>query len=735
MYRTTASLLLLAVLAAAAPQAAPQAVGSASSAAPAGGFFRPLPLDRPPVIDGRLDDDAWRDAPSVVLAKTFIPDFGREPSERTVAFMAYDAENLYFAFKCYDREPDKIKASVADRDTIRSDDFICINLDSFNDRQSLYAFYVNPLGIQTDSRFASNVEDFSVDFVWSSAGRLDADGYSVELAVPFKSIRYAGKKRVEMSLFFERRIARRSEHSSYPALDPARGYFFLTQMMPLELEDIKRYTLLEVLPAVTYRDGAERVEGTLVGERGAADGHLTAKLGITSQLILDATVNPDFSQVEADAGQVDVNLRYDLYFPEKRPFFLEGSEMFNLAAASGSGPLVAAVHTRTIVDPLLGFKLSGKVGKKDTVASILALDESPSADPLFAPGGDRFAGFAILRYKRAVGADGYLGAIYTGREHGGGANQVAGADGQLRLTKSSQLAFHALGSWTRTAGETGTDPGIALGASYLYDTRDLGINISIYDISEDFGTEAGYLIRQGVAGIEASLSPRFYPRSRFLRKITPNLYAAAAKDLPSGLFETGDGAGVTFLLAGNTTVQLLGRYATEIFLGRRFDTGGGLIQVMSYITKKLSLRGLFFRGASIRYVADPYQGYGSRATAGLTYKPSEKLDLTASLTYADFFREATREKEYDYAIGRGRLTYQANRYLFFRGIVEYNSFRREMLADLLASFTYIPGTVIQLGYGSLYERTEWVDGEYRDSGRFLEMKRGLFFKASYLWRL
>jgi hypothetical protein len=708
--------------------------GAAPAIPPDGGFFRPLRAAVPPAIDGRLDEPVWRDAPSVELAKTFIPDFGREPSERTVASMAYDAQNLYFAFKCYDREPDKIKASVADRDTIRSDDFICINLDSFNDRQSLYAFYVNPLGIQTDSRFAGNTEDFSVDFVWSSAGRRDPDGYTVELAVPFKSIRYAGKARVEMSIFFERRIARRSEHSSYPALDPARGYFFLTQMMPLELADIRRYTLLEVLPAYTYRDGAERVEGELVGGRGAHDGHLTAKVGLTSQLILDGTVNPDFSQVEADAGQVDVNLRYDLYFPEKRPFFLEGSEMFNLAAA-GSGPLAAAVHTRTIIDPLVGFKLSGKIGKKDTVASILALDESPRGDPLYEPGNDRSAGFAVFRYKRAAGSDGYFGALYTGREYGGGANQVAGADGQLRLTKSSQLAFHALGSWTRAGGETDPDAGLALGASYLYDTRDLGITVSFYDISTDFQTDAGYLTRQGVAGLAASVSPRIYPKSGFLRKITPNISAAAAKDLPSGLYETDDALGVTLLLAGNTTVQLLGRYATEVFLDRRFDTSGGQFQVLSYVTKKLYLRGLYFRGDSIRYLADPYQGYGSRATAGLTYKPSEKLDLTASLTYADFFRKETGEKDYDYAIGRGRLTYQANKFLFFRGVVEYNSFRREMLTDLLASFTYIPGTVIQLGYGSIFDRTEWVDGEYRDSGRFLGMKHGLFFKASYLWRL
>ncbi|HSA95498.1 MAG TPA: DUF5916 domain-containing protein, partial [Acidobacteriota bacterium] len=700
---------------------------------------RPLRTASPPAIDGRLDDAVWREAPSVDLTKTFIPDFGREASERTVAFMAYDAENLYFAFRCYDREPDKIKAALADRDTIRSDDFICINLDSFNDRQSLYAFYVNPLGVQMDSRFASGVEDFSVDFVWASAGRLDPDGYSVELAVPFKSIRYAGSARVEMSIFFERRISRRSEHSSYPALDPARGYFFLTQMMPLELEGVRRYTLLEVLPAVTYRDGAERVEGVLVGDQGVGDAHLTGKYGITSQLVLDGTWNPDFSQVEADAGQVDVNLRYDLFFPEKRPFFLEGSEMFQLAGTSESDPLVAAVHTRKIIDPLVGFKLSGKVGRRDTLASILALDESPRGEPGWAAGDDKTAGFAVIRYKRAVGSDGYLGAFATGREYGGGANQVAGLDGQLRLTKSSQIGFHGFGSWTKPVppdgAAPGTTPGLALGINYLYDTRNLGLSLSFYDISRDFETAAGYLTRTGIGGLTAAVSPRIYPKSKVVRRIVPHLLGAVAKDLWSGLYETNDALGLTALVGGNTQVQLLGGYATEVFLDRRFNASGASVQVTSQVTKALYLRGYFFRGDAIRYVADPYQGFGDRFTAGVTYKPSERFDLTGSLTFSDFFRSSTGEREYRYAIWRGRLIYQANRALFFRAIVEYNSFRKEMLTDLLASFTYIPGTVLQLGYGSLYDRTEWAGGEYRDAGRFLEMKRGFFFKASYLWRL
>lgn len=707
----------------------------APAASSEGPFFRPLRVDAPPAIDGRLDEACWRETPSVELVKTFIPDFGRDASDRTVAFMTYDAENLYFAFKCYDREPDKIKAAVANRDTIRGDDFICINLDSFNDQQSLYAFYVNPLGIQTDSRFASGLEDFSVDFVWTSAGRIDPDGYTVEMAVPLKSIRYAGKARVEMSIFFERRVSRRAEHCSYPALDPARGYAFLTQMMPLELENIEKYTLLEVLPAYTFRDGAERTEGALSGAAGLHDGHLTGKLGLTSQLILDATYNPDFSQIEADAGQVDVNLRYDLYFPEKRPFFLEGSEMFQLSGASGNDPLTAVVYTRTIIDPRVGFKLSGKIGKKDTLASIFALDESPSGDPLWTPGLDTYAGFGVLRYKRAIAGDGYLGVFSAGRAYGGGFNEVAGADGQIRLSKSSQLSFHAFGSWTRPGSGDPTADGAAVGAEYLYDTRDLGISATFYGIGEDFQTATGYLTRPGVAGLHASVLPRFYPKSRLIRKVVPYLNLSAIKDLPSGLFETTDVLGVTALLPGNTTVQLQGRYSTEVFLGQRFDTSGGGVTVVSQVTKSFSLRGLYSRANAVRYVAEPYSGYGNRASAQMTYKPSEKFDLTANLTYSDFTRRSTGEREYDYAIWRGRLGYQPNKYLQFRAVVEYNAFRRSLLTDFLASFVYIPGTVLQLGYGSLYERIEWIDGEYRPTDRFLEMKRGLFIKASYLWRL
>lgn len=692
--------------------------------------LKPLRAPAPPLIDGVLDDAAWREAQAIGGFKTFIPDFGKEPSERTSAWMAYDAENLYFAFHCHDRSPGKIKATMASRDTIMTDDFVCINLDSFNDQQALYAFYVNPLGIQGDSRFASNVEDFSADFVWSSAGRLTADGYAVEIRIPFKSIRYAGRERVEMAIFLERFISRTSEHGSFPEMDPAKGYAFLSQMQPLELRDIRRYTLLEVLPSLVFNRKHERAEGLLRRSESRGEIGVTAKLGLTSKLVLDLAWNPDFSQVESDAGQVDANLRSGLYFSEKRPFFLEGSEIFRLA---GSSPFQDAVYTRNIVDPLLGFKLSGKLGAKNTLAAIFAIDEAVD-DPLHSASGAANAAFAIFRYKRALSGDGYLGAFYTGREQGGDFNRLAGVDGQLRLSPAQMLSFHGFASSTDNPAWPGKK-GLALDAYYAYSTRDLDIQAGAFTVGRGFFSECGYLVRGGLNGIDAEIGPKLYPKSGMLRKVKPRLALGAYRDLESRMNEGLARLGVDILLPGNTNLTLEASASSEIFLGRRFDISSFRLVASSWLNKKLYFYLGLRRGNQVRYVQEPFQGYGNTAAAICRYLPCDRLEWEVRLTYADLFSRADGIKVYEYAIVRNKLTYQANKYLFFRGVAEYNDYRKKLITDLLVSFTYIPGTVIQLGYGSLYEKVRWEENDYRPDDRFLEMKRGFFFKASYLWRL
>jgi len=706
--------------------------GFASTSPPT--MLKPLKTDKPPVIDGSLDDPVWVEAPSVTSFKTFAPDFGRDVSEQTLAYYAYDSENLYFAFQCFDREPEKIKATLSKRDDFRTDDFICINLDSFNDQQSLYAFYVNPLGIQMDSRYANNKEDYSVDVVWYSAGKLHDRGYAVEMRIPLKSIRYSSGQRIEMGIFFERYIGRRSEHSSYPELDPAKGFAFLTEMAPLEFIGLKKYTLLELIPAFTFSQGYEKNEGRLARQKTARNLSLTGKYGITPSLILDATINPDFSQVEADAGQVDVNLRYDLFFPEKRPFFLEGSENFNLAGTTERDFLLETVHTRNIVDPKGGVKLSGKVARNDSLATIFAADESPVPFGSIDLTG-KTAYFSIVRYKHALSQDSSLGLVFTDREHEGRFNRVIGPDGQIRLGQSSMLSFHALGSFTRASNGSPRQDGHALGFDYRLDTRDWNIQLGGQDLSPDFETDAGFLIRNGLTRVRALIAPKFYLRSKVVLQFIPGLFTSQLRDKFSGLWETENTFSLSSVMVRATRIALAGSYSTEIFLGQKFNTSGWTAQVISQITKEFYVRVTYTKGKAVRYSESPFQGRGQRALATLGYQPSENFNWTLSLTYSDLFRSANGEKIYDYTIFRNRLIYQVNKYLFFRAVVEYNSYRRQLLTDLLASFLYIPGTVIQLGYGSLYDRISWQDGAYVDADRFLETRRGIFFKASYLWRL
>ena len=689
----------------------------------------PFKTDIPPVIDGKLDDPVWERAPHETGFKTYYPDYGVDMVENSIVYYAYDRENLYFAFRCFDSQPDKVKASVSRRDNIHADDWICINLDSFNDHQSLYALYVNPLGIQGDSRFEGGAEDFSVDIVWYSSGKIDDKGYTIELKIPLKSIRFTHKDPVEMGVIFERKISRRSEAGTYPPLDPVQGPNFLTQTRTIVFHDIKHYTLFEVLPAFTYSQSRSIDEGNLESAGSNRDISLTAKYGITSNLVFDGTYNPDFSQVEADAGQVDFNLRYALFFPETRPFFLEGLEKFNFGGYNPGDPLGEVVHTRTIVDPLVGLKLNGRIGEKNTIASIYALDDLPDT------GADNHAHFAIFRYKRALTKDSFLGAFYTGRERTTGYNRVLGVDGQIRLNKSSLFGYHFFGSQTKVDDTSDRDDGYAVGLDYSYLTRNWIINLGLQDIGKDFWTETGYVTRTGLTRFRSGFMRMFYPKSKVIRRIDPMLHSTQIRDKFSGLYETFNSLDLRLLFPRDSMFLVGGRYATEVFLGERFYTNKVRLIGFSQFTKHLYFRLTYYYGKKIRYVDTPYQGSGNDATATVVYQPMEKLHLNLSLTYSDFYRDSDSVKEFEYTIFRNRATYQVNKYLFFRGIVEYNSFRKTLLTDLLASFTYIPGTVLHIGYGSLYEKIQWTGGDYISSDRFLETKRGFFFKASFLWRL
>jgi hypothetical protein len=694
--------------------------------------IEPVKVLTAPVIDGILDDEVWKNSEGISGFKTFVPDYGKDLPFNTIVWVAYDEENLYYAFRCFDEEPDKIKVSVDARDKIRQDDWICVNLDSFNDQQTLYCIYSNANGIQMDTRFAAGKEDLGMDLVFYSAGKIDDQGYTIEIKLPLKSIRFSNREPVMMAATFERHISRLSMQGTFPPLDPDQGMAFLTQMQPFRYSGVKHYTLFEVLPSLTYSYKGNQEGGKMTKDEDKADAGLTLKYGITSQLILDATLNPDFSQVEADAGQVDANLRYQLFYPEKRPFFQEGNENFQISSIAGDSPISTLVHTRNIANPVVGAKLSGKIGIKNTISAMYAADRISEQDK---NNYGNIAHYPVLRYKRSLKTDSYIGAIGTAVEKENSTNMVYGADGSIRINPSTMFEFHGLYSYTNdTTSGISKKPGQAFGLTLHSETRNLDYSIDANSISEFFISQTGFITRTGISSFSAGLTPRLYTDSKVFRRFDFWLFSRQTHDNIYDKWETLNSLSVLSLVGGTFKTNLTFAYASEIYLNNKFNTSGFKATLNGRIGTKINGTLLYMNKLSV-YYTNPSQGYGNTYQADIRYLPFEKLHTQVTITYQDLFFKSDKSKVFDYLLARGRLTFQMNKYLFLRGIVEYNDYRKSLKTDFLASFTYIPGTVFHIGYGTLYEHKEWDGADYIRSERMLEMQRGFFVKISYLFRL
>lgn len=685
-----------------------------------------------PVLDGKLDEDLWKTLPRYTDFKTYVPDFGEPAVFATVAMITYDEENLYVGFDCKDPEPDKIKATISARDQIKNEDWVCINFDPFFDQQSLVTLYVNPRGIQADGRSSASQEDMGADYVFTSKATILADGYQVEIAVPFKSLRYPRKEPVTMGFIFERRIQRFSEQSTFPALNPGQGMNFLTQTLGFSFTGIKHYTLLELLPAVTYSYKKSHENGKFgISEHKPSIG-LTGTVGITSQLILDMAINPDFSQVESDAGQVSENQRYALYYLEKRPFFQEGKSSFDIAATSEMSFFQQAFHTRQIINPLAGIKLTGKISGHDRIGFVYALDDL--SEGLSSDSAKTFVNYAVGRLHHAFDDDSYLGAIATVREGTGVYNRVGGFDGRWRLAPSTTMEFNALGSATVTEPGAGQETGWLGTAKVTRNTNRLSGGFQVQHIGTGFNTQTGFLLRSGINNITADLSYSFYRNNRFFKRIAPNFFGFLNQDIQSGLWERDFGVGMSVNGQRSTQFTFFFNPSDEVYLSERFKTHSFHFFGSSQVIQSIRVNGQYRFGYRTRYIEDPFTGWGNTATFSINFQPLEKFQSDLILTYSDFYRIQDPAREFSYLIIRSRNTFQLTSKLFIRGIVEYNSFEKDLLTDFLISFTYIPGTVVHLGYGSLYQKMVWNGHEYQPGSDYLETIRGFFFKASYLWR-
>ncbi len=425
-------------------------------------------LDVAPVIDGRLDEDIWK---SASVFKDFYqtnPGDNIAPSLQTELLVGYDSKFLYFAFRAEDK-PGQVRATIAKRDDIFNDDYVGFYLDTFNDQRKAYALFFNPLGIQADGILTEGSgEDYSVDIVMESKGVVTDNGFIVEVAVPFKSLRYEAGKGKLWGIHVFRRIKRfNNELNSWMPLSRNETGSLNQAGHITGLEGISTERTLEVIPSVTLSETGRRVRtlqpnvvqnnpaladpGRMLNEPIKFDPGVTAKFSLSPNSTIDLAVNPDFAQVEADATVVTANQRFPIFFEEKRPFFLEGIDIFQT-------PL-QAVHTRAIVDPDVAFKLTGKRGR-NTYGFMLASDNAPGnfsederLDTARLPVIERFidknAYIGVMRLKRDVGAQSTIGLLATTYNFIEKHNQLLGIDGRIVTNPQTVITFQAIGTSSR----------------------------------------------------------------------------------------------------------------------------------------------------------------------------------------------------------------------------------------------------------------------------------------------
>ena len=490
-------------------------------------------FDKPPVIDGKLDEEVWKQAAVLKDFYQIDPNENVAPLKPTEVLLGYDSKFLYIAFRCFD-EPDKVRSTVSRRDNIFSDDYVGFFLDTFNDQRKAFEAFFNPLGIQGDATFTEGRgEDFSVDVVMESKGVIDQQGYTVEVAIPFKSIRYeAGKGKLWGAHFFRRIKRNNNELDSWMPVSKSIASTLSQAGHLTGFEGISTERTLELIPSLTISETGRQVRsygvfpgttaaltdpGRIVNEPVKLDPGLTAKFGLTPTVTLDLAVNPDFAQVEADQLVVTTNQRFPIFFPEKRPFFLEGIDIFQTP--------ILAVHTRTIVDPDIAVKLSGKQGK-NTFGLMLASDNGPgnlSADdrgalascfdrralnPAVVCNNERFvdknAYIGVLRLKRDIGkGDSTIGILATTYNFIEKHNQLGAIDGRFRINKQTIFNFQLLGTTSRNfffdplKGSSSYRTGNGFGYSTTYDVtgRNFGWQLYGEGFTKNYRSDVGFFGR------------------------------------------------------------------------------------------------------------------------------------------------------------------------------------------------------------------------------------------------
>jgi hypothetical protein len=691
----------------------------------------------PPKIDGLLDDDIWQ-GPPLQLGDwiSYNPLAGEKSSFLTDVRVAYDDRNLYFAFHCFDKEPDKIRTTISRRDNIFNDDWVGLSLDSAATGQTSYHLIVNPSGIQADAlNTPSSGEQWEADMVWDSAGRITDDGYVVEIRLPLQTIRFAGGSNVRMGILFWRHISRTGVSVSWPDIPP--GQWVFNRHAHLEFNELHQPRLLELLPSITYGLSQTRATQNQWNPwTGNTNVGMSGKFGITSNITLDATVKPDFSQVESDAFQIQVNQRFPIFYSEKRPFFMEGMGLFNIAGTGGDGNMRTGVHTRHIVTPQWGSKLTGTAGHV-TFGMLNASDTTPED---IGNRGATIAGkdklFTIGRATYSLGQSDYVGAIFTDTEHAGRRNRVAGGDFALRPSPTQQISATFLNS------ETGITPTPAAEAtasqvSYNYSTRRITSLTQVEHYGRDFQMDTAFYNRTGFTSGWTYGEVDFYPHEMSaVKKIFPFYWSRYGRDQVQNGNERFVMAGLRLATTRQGFFDIDYGRGLEPWVNQRFKTNRinsfGNVQLFRW----LNLSENFQKGYATYYNrVNPFQGKMLSGSFGVTLQPNQHINLNTQYNGVRFTRASNGEHVFTVHIVNLQATYQFDRHFRVRTIEQFDSSQRELLTDLLAMYELVPGTVFYAGYGSLFDRPSVQAGMPNLFGNgYLTTSQGVFFKASYLRR-
>ena len=707
---------------------------------------RPTLTDTPPVIDGRLDDEVWRSAAVITEFSQQAPLDGAPATEKTEVYVAYDSRNIYFAFHAHYEDPRIMRANRVDRDRAAMDDLMTIYFDTFMDQQRGYDFDVNGYGVQGDGIIVAGGPggaipraDRSWDALFDSGGQIVEDGFTAEIAIPFKSLRYPSRERdVPHRWGFQIiREVKNKERENQVWAPMSRGESsFFSQMGVLEgMVNLSSSRNIEVLPTFTTIEHGT-IDQTVPGYAHTAtdpDAGVNVKYGLTSTLTADFTVNPDFSQIESDQAQIEVNQRFPLFFSELRPFFVEGAEIFDVP-----GP-VTFVHTRTIVDPDYGAKLTGQIGAM-SIGVMAANDVAPGKvedelDPAF----ERSANTFIGRARYDLYAESNIGVIFTDREFLAGYSRLLGADGNFRLSPTIAGAVRGVGAWNLASDGVERRNGHVFDATLRQNGRNVDWFVTANEITPNFDTDVGFVRRTDQRRVFGNIGYLFWPNGRIVNW-GPRVRVLRNWDFDGVLQDRGLGFSLNSQLAGNVSVG--GNYDREMerfggidFNKKRFSARA------SMNSRSYSFGGNVGVGDEIRFSDDPRLGDEFRWSINGQVRPTTSISTRLSLS-------ATRltvggVQEFDVKILRATTTYQVTEKLGFRNIAEFNSLDKELDFNLLATYRVNAGTVFFAGYDDHYQRADLIEEDFNGDGideRLFFTKdlrrtnRAIFVKLQYLLR-